>query len=406
LTLDQSHFDRNKFAQVYVCGDIHGDFTVLWRCLTMARLATKTGPGRYAWTAAPKTALLLLGDVVDRYRSSLVQVGVREEIDGMLAGAGEQKDEEANIMRCLNQLAADAETKGGAVLRLFGNHEFMQHSMDSTDAAAHYVSPYAVGIKQSDSASNAERKLEARGKSFFQGEMQQLVGACRPKAIVQVGHCIFMHDGLDPRIIPLAEQSCPGRSLLDCCNDIAARVWNQNGAAPLTLRERHLFNTLLMNGGARAYPHMSDEEKNANRLLMQPGGILWDDWLASAGSDVAFGDACKAHVSDLFDKLNKHLRSVRGEQHSDVRHIAVAHCQQTNRGKLLSGDPAFKRYGQELGHVEVAESDYLQTTYSAGPNNKLCKRPQTALAQGLHTRSQPRRKGQSGALTCPCRALF
>ncbi len=42
-----SHFARGRFRDVYVCGDIHGDFSALWHVLQLGRLATKVAPGRF-----------------------------------------------------------------------------------------------------------------------------------------------------------------------------------------------------------------------------------------------------------------------------------------------------------------------------------------------------------------------
>jgi hypothetical protein len=87
-------------SDVYVLGDVHGDYDRLVTLLVGTRIIKKdpSKPEKVRWMAGP-SVLVCLGDMIDKWNQSLL------------------------VLRLLRALQVDAESAGGRVVLLMGNHE-------------------------------------------------------------------------------------------------------------------------------------------------------------------------------------------------------------------------------------------------------------------------------------------
>lgn len=103
--------------RVVVVGDLHGDYEALVACLRMSGCVDAADVGR--WTAGPGTVMVVLGDVVDRFRAGRCAQpeawGCHDSewvaASGMFLtkSVGETQDEEKRVLRLLNSLASQAQ---------------------------------------------------------------------------------------------------------------------------------------------------------------------------------------------------------------------------------------------------------------------------------------------------------
>jgi hypothetical protein len=310
--------DYIDMDNIIAFGDIHGDIEALKSCMKLSKCVDDSG----AWIAPAGTAVVILGDCVDRYRDDPRKY-IHEEIDpttGLKKSLGERKDEELMVLDMLNSLAAAASVAGSVVVRLVGNHELMQSEnnvgyvkqrIEQYSFQKNYTSPYQVGGTDDD-------HYAARQKSFLNGDFHDKISECKPKVIVQVGSHVFVHGGINLQNIEYANGK--GRSLIELANEIL---------------ERHLKTPLsqydpdyefLMNGGA-------------GRKGKDPAGLLWDESM-SAGH--VANDTCVMSTKLVQAALNRNLATYGLHHVKKVEHFVVSHCQQFSRDKdhLLGQVPA------------------------------------------------------------------
>lgn len=289
-------------------GDIHGDIEALKSCMKLSKCVDDSG----AWIAPAGTAVVILGDCVDRFRNA---ESIYSEIDpatGLKKSLGEQKDEEIMVLDMLNSLAAAASVSGSVVVRLVGNHELMQGERDlSYHAQTQYVSPYQLG--GTDTAKKAER-----AESFRTGVFHDKISECKPKVIVQVGSHVFVHGGINLSNIEYANSK--GRSLIDLANEIL---------------ERHLANPLAIDDPDYKFIMNVGASRNGKGAP----GLLWDDDMSR--EEIA-NDACVMSTKLIQASLNRNLAQYGLNQEKKVEHFVVSHCQQFSRGArhLLGQVPA------------------------------------------------------------------
>jgi hypothetical protein len=325
-------------AHVVVVGDVHGDLAALERCLQLGGLVGANGH----W-AALDTTLVVLGDVVDRWRGPGTTVDTSLAIPGSI---GEVKDEELLVVRRLNSLAEDARAHGSCVIRLVGNHELMQ--AEDYRSAMLYSSPFSRGGLDSESA---QRRVD----SFRQGPFHVAIGDCQPKAVVQIGSTVFCHGGINVDQINYANGK--QKNLLEFANDVLTDLW-EHPVQPgeYTVKDRKAL--LIGAGPGRGRDPFS--------------GFLWDDSLSHA---MMRADVCSRTSSEMLAKLNENLRAypARGG-YQRVERIAVSHHVQGRRsGELL---------GQVPG-VESVQGD-VRTYTTVGAETRFIKQAGVA-SQGINT---------------------
>jgi hypothetical protein len=326
-------------ARVVVVGDVHGDLAALERCLQLGGLV-----GAYGHWAAADTTLVVLGDVVDRWRGPGTTVDTSLAIPGSI---GEVKDEELLVVRRLNSLAEDARAHGSCVIRLVGNHELMQ--AEDYRAALMYSSPFSRGGLDHESA---QRRVD----SFRSGPFYVAIGDCQPKAVVQIGSTVFCHGGINVDHINYANSK--QKNLLEFANAVLTDLWEhpvQPGEYTVKDRKSLLIGTGPERGGRDPF-----------------SGILWDDSLSHA---MMRADVCSRVSSEVLAKLNENLRAYPArEGYQRVERIAVSHHVQGRRsGELL---------GQVPG-VESVQGD-VRTYTTVGATTRFIQQAGVA-SQGINT---------------------
>lgn len=311
------YYPRGRVRRMYVCGDFHGDLSAaIWCLRDLAAVARRDGPGRWRWVAPPGTVVVVLGDVVDRFRRGY-SATTRHQDDSRVteSGTGEQPDEEVLLLRLLNSLAAQAPAHGGALVRLMGNHEFMNYRtrvdrLDDFDPEriAQYTSDFGLGLwwKSGGSAGEEERAAAAaeRVHRFRSTDFHSLLAVeARPQVVVQVGGWVLVHGGVTERQV--AYCNARGLCLLRDANQLAARFW----AAPSKMGR--------------------DELEDVDRLLLESDSMLWDRSMGTADDGTA---GCSMWVARVMCALNANT-AASGEEAEEVTAAAVAHCIQGAAGR-------------------------------------------------------------------------
>ena len=148
--------------KIVVVGDIHADYETLIKTLQYAGLINK----KLEWTGK-KTHLVAIGDLVD----------------GKNRVGDWTNDSDIRVIYFLEKLMSSANKKGGKVVILLGNHEFMNMSGNFSYSGV-------KGIKEMG-GENGRAK-------YFRGEFKQFAKKCY--LAVQYDDWIFCHAGIAPEI--------------------------------------------------------------------------------------------------------------------------------------------------------------------------------------------------------------
>lgn len=173
--------------RMIVFGDIHGDYEALLVCLRdlakVIRINNIDNGLSYEWTGKD-TYVILLGDMLDRYRDTSV---IKK-----LKTPGEIKHEEEKIIDLLNFLSVESHKVGGRVIKLLGNHELMNAQKNFA-----YVTPYAKTVKH-----RYNGKEYSRQEYFTSGNPgAKKIISCGTIPLLKVGDYIFVHGGIMPNIV-------------------------------------------------------------------------------------------------------------------------------------------------------------------------------------------------------------
>lgn len=172
--------------RIIVIGDLHGDWEMTIKSLTIAKLIDKN----LHWIGG-ETVVVQLGDQIDRCRFSGIPCSNIEAT----------KNDEASDMKILNyftKLHSEAKKNGGAVYSIIGNHELMNVNGDMR-----YVS--YENIKEFDNYKKPNGKIiedgmEARTWAFKPGNhIADFLGCTRQLSLI-IGSNFFVHAGVLPKI--------------------------------------------------------------------------------------------------------------------------------------------------------------------------------------------------------------
>jgi len=147
---------------IVVIGDIHADYEILIEVLKKAGLIND----KLDWIGG-KTYLVMIGDLVDG----------KARIDNWSG------DSDLKVIKFLNKLIVKAKRKGGEVIILLGNHEFMNIRGNFTYSGEH-------GIK--------EMGGELKRLKYFNNQFRSFGLKCF--LAVNIGGWIFSHAGIPPEI--------------------------------------------------------------------------------------------------------------------------------------------------------------------------------------------------------------
>ena len=150
--------------KIFVIGDVHGDLglllCLLHDCADVVGHDLCWRPGENAW-------VVLLGDMVDRYRP-----GMQNQ------PKSEMEHEEVLIQLYLNKLDAQARQHGGRIFKIIGNHEIMNVTGDSSYA------------------SNAGRRSRRRFPLERGSPFARAIATDNSYIVLQIGAWLFMHAGI------------------------------------------------------------------------------------------------------------------------------------------------------------------------------------------------------------------
>lgn len=308
-------------SHVVAFGDVHGDIEALKACLRISGVTNEDG----SWIAPRGTAVIILGDVVDRYRENFdrrIQADLLansvDPVTGLTKSLGEIPGEEMLVLRTINDLSMQARRNGSVVMRLVGNHEVAQSQnitvLKNPPSRVQEIGDYAyqkLYASQTALGGSDPAKFQERYESFHNpmGEFHRAVGECSPKAIIQVGSHIFLHGGLTAEHVNAATdlaRSGNRKNFIDLANDMFSDYWNNAGAG-----------------------------YTADQFLYIVEGMLYNKQLADDNVTEA---ACSLRSQQAIAALNANLQEF-SPGWPEVKRIVVSHCPQwlrpeTNLGYL------------------------------------------------------------------------
>jgi hypothetical protein len=148
--------------KIVVIGDIHADYEILLAVLKKSEVIND----KLEWSGG-KTYLVMIGDLVDG----------KARIDNWTG------DSDLKVINYLNKLMKQAKRKGGDVIILLGNHEFMNIRGNFSYSGNH-------GIK--------EMGGELKRLKYFNNQFRAFGLKCF--LAVNIGGWIFSHAGIPPEI--------------------------------------------------------------------------------------------------------------------------------------------------------------------------------------------------------------
>ena len=154
-----------KKDRVIVIGDLHGDYQKTISLFKSLKLIDNS----LNWVAFPK-------------KTFVVQLG--DQLDGGGRGEGDTKGE-LKLINFMEEINEKAQTVGGAVLSLIGNHEVMNLIGDFRYASEHDIEEVG-GL-------NVRKKLFKPGGELF----NKL--SCSRNVVVKIGSWVFVHAGVLPK---------------------------------------------------------------------------------------------------------------------------------------------------------------------------------------------------------------
>ena len=200
--------------RVIAIGDVHGDLAATKRALRVAGAMDASG----AWIGGT-LVLVQTGDILDR-------------------GDGEQE-----ILDLFAALTPQAAQAGGAILRLNGNHEYMNAMGDFR-----YVTRGGFADFETPETASEPPNALAREKAFLPGGSYAKRLAAFD-TVIMVGDTVFVHGGVLPRFVDSLEQvnrdarcfllghSPPPRAILDPEGPIWSRAFSTGDSSCSELDE-------------------------------------------------------------------------------------------------------------------------------------------------------------------------
>lgn len=191
--------------RIIVIGDVHGDMGRLMDILYNTKVINANGE----WIAEPPNTMV-------------VQLG--DQIDSASRGGDPswEKLPDTEVMLYMDRLDDVARLKGGRVLSLLGNHEFMNVLGDFT-----YVSPKSM---------RASGDIEMRRRRFQPGGPYARILAKR-NVVLKIGSNLFCHGGLLPHHLDAVDNQ------LIRINETAHRVLKEE---PLTPQQVHILQNVIL----------------------------------------------------------------------------------------------------------------------------------------------------------------
>ena len=243
-------------------------------------------------------AIIFVGDIVDRFRPNMAT----SRVHGIESSVGEVEFEEKYLERAINDLSALAQQNHSVVIKLFGNHEFINHREEllgpyRDHGPMFYMSEF---LRQTyrNRYPDDPNPFYSRVREFQPGGiMNYEVGECNPAVIFQLNQHVFVHGGISIASIEYADRN--GRHLYEFANTVTRAVWS--GTA--TGDEEFHFDRLV------------------GRDIISEGTLLWDRSFSQFYAPPNRGTMGE-YIAAVVNRLNEHNHRFNVPL---VRGIVVAH---------------------------------------------------------------------------------
>lgn len=321
--------DFPKGTDVYVVGDLHGDFDLLVNLLTKVMKVAKRNPdGTFDWVRA-NSWVVCVGDMVDRRRAGAklkngtVLPGSYELPDGGTMGEG--LDDIGQIQDLLNVLTLKGELEGrnNKVIKLLGNHDIIVTAPPSTPNRQTFMKNYAT-IKAVKSYEDFYDGLSAEDRQLFSPdystycstELAKKILSGNTAVICNIGRWFYTHGGIISLTVDRIKAECfpdgapPGQAMLVKLNrHICSSIYNYT-------EDVKKMNAIA---GDACYTFM----KSDTGIDDQQSPL----WLRKLGM---CGSASNPDVDHICEDVNGALKSLKEilDPNDNNVHIVVAHCPQ------------------------------------------------------------------------------
>ena len=360
---------EHVYEHVYALGDLHGDIQIFFEFLKLCNIATVDrtdykNPNIRWNTAVRNVAVIFLGDIVDRYRPGAAETNVH----GVRSSVGEEVFEEKYLERAINDLSIQAAGNYSVVLKLFGNHEFINRleplngPYNRAAGPAHYMSPFLQRTYE-DRYPGLD-PVYSRVNEFQPGHiMNYEVAECNPSVIFQLNQHVFVHGGISLSSIDYAEQN--HRHLYEFANSLARAKWSGDITSDDDL---HFYNLVF-------------------RSAESDGSLLWDRTFSEPTGPPTYPNMAE-YISAVVARLNVHNARFGVPQ---VRGIVVAHTWPGSTVTQTSRNNHYvtrKNGTNGNGYVIFTDTNASRSFMFAGdmyqrqPNPRLRVRPLHVLQNG------------------------
>jgi hypothetical protein len=351
------------FDHVFVHGDLHGDIQLFFEFIQLCGLATcdKTQYKKPAikWNpVARNVAVILPGDIVDRFRP----YASSSNVHGVISSVGEAAFEEKYLERAINDLAEQADNHGSIVIKLFGNHEFItrEEPIDgpySSTGPVYYMSPFLR--KEYEQTYPGRSALQARISEFQPGGIMNFeIAQCNPAIIFQLNQHMFVHGGISLQSIQYA--NLHNRHIAEFANSLARDKWAGTISPE---NDRHFYELV-------------------SKSQTEEGSLLWDRTFSEKKGPPSYPEMAD-YITAVFVMLNEHNDRFKVPK---VKGIIVAHSfpgssvsPESNKYHFVSRKNGSGKHG---GYVLFADTNASRSFMYAGddayqrePNPRYRVRP-------------------------------
>lgn len=327
--------DFPKGTDVYVVGDLHGDFDLLVNLLTKVMKVAKRNPdGSFDWIRA-NSWVVCVGDMVDRHRKNESYVLP----DGGTIGEG--IDDVGQIQDLLNILTLKGHLgrRNNKIIKLLGNHDILITSPQTpsrSDFFASYVTKKAISSYQAfyDGLSVSDKQLYSPDySSYCSSELARKILGGNTAVICNIGRWFYTHGGVIRLTVDKIIENCfpkgtvPSHNMLSNLNNNICSMIYGFSENPEVAHADALDD--------KCYTFIKSQAR-----IDDQNSPLWLRKLGMCG-DPSFG-----RVDHICDDVNAALKSLKEilDPYDNQVYIVVAHCPQTlgkyaaNNTKVYSFD--------------------------------------------------------------------
>jgi len=288
-------------GRIVVIGDIHGDIDRLMNIMVSLKLFSQT----LEWIAEPQNTIVVqLGDQLD----SMDRSGINPSWD-YNSSVCKEGILDLNVITMMDRLNLIAETNGGKIISLIGNHELLNllHNFE-------YVSRCSMNIVN----------LELRKELFARGVGQFTQILAQRNIVVKIGKFLFCHGGILPEHLELLQQTY-GNIDLDQINII--------------------FRKFILNQELN-----SEEIKILQTVIINENGILWTRFYMHLLANMQSNPS----IHLIFDNVLRQILYQTKCQAMFIGHNIVERITSVSNNKLFFVDAALSR-AFNTNRIQVVE---------------------------------------------------